>query len=204
MKLNLDSPVLDYVNTLLSYIVLNLLFILCCIPVITIGPALAALYAVMLREARKEYGYLYRGFLRAFREMFFQALGMSLFFVAFVLFISFSMVFWYSYGGALPMAASVLLAVLMLLTLGAGLYGFPLLARFQNTVRQTVRNAFGMTVAHAGYTVLLIGIEAAAAVLFYFFPLFRVFMLAVGFVFVALCKSLILSAVFAGYESKKE
>ena len=53
MKLNLDSPVLDYVNTLLSYIVLNLLFILCCIPVITIGPAVAALYAVMLREARR-------------------------------------------------------------------------------------------------------------------------------------------------------
>lgn len=203
MKLNLDSPVLDYVNTLLSYIVLNLLFILCCIPVITIGPAVAALYAVMLREARREYGYLYRSFLRAFREMFFQALGMSLFFVAFVLFISFSMVFWYSYGGALPMAASVLLAVLMLVTLGAGLYGFPLLARFQNTVRQTVRNAFGMTVAHAGYTVLLIGIEAAAAACF-IFPLFRVFMLAVGFVFVALCKSLILSVVFAGYESKKE
>ncbi len=204
MKLTLDSPVLDYVNTLLSYIVLNLLFILCCIPVITIGPAVAALYAVMLREARREYGYLYRSFLRAFREMFFQALGMSLFFVAFVLFISFSMVFWSSYGGALPMAASVLLAVLMLVTLGAGLYGFPLLARFQNTVRQTVRNAFGMTVAHAGYTVLLIGIEAAAAALFYFFPLFRVFMLAVGFVFVALCKSLILSVVFARYESKKE
>ena len=200
MKLNLDSPVLDYVNTLLSYIVLNLLFILCCIPVITIGPAVAALYAVMLREARREYGYLYRSFLRAFREIFFQALGMSLFFVAFLLFISFSMVFWYSYGGALPMAASVLLAVLMLVTLGAGLYGFPLLARFQNTVR----NAFGMTVAHAGYTVLLIGIEAAAAALFYFFPLFRVFMLAVGFVFVALCKSLILSVVFARYESKKE
>ena len=86
MKLNLDSPVLDYVNTLLSYIVLNLLFILCCIPVITIGPAVAALYAVMLREARREYGYLYRSFLRAFREMFFQALGMSLFFVAFCAF----------------------------------------------------------------------------------------------------------------------
>ena len=204
MKLNLDSPVLDYVNTLLSYIVLNLLFILCCIPVITIGPAVAALYAVMLREARREYGYLYRSFLRAFREIFFQALGMSLFFVAFLLFISFSMVFWYSYGGALPMAASVLLAVLMLVTLGSGLYGFTHLARFQNTVRQTVRNAFGMTVAHAGYTVLLIGIEAAAAALFYFFPLFRVFMLAVGFVFVALCKSLILSVVFARYESKKE
>ena len=92
MKLNLDSPVLDYVNTLLSYIVLNLLFILCCIPVITIGPAVAALYAVMLREARREYGYLYRSFLRAFREMFFQALGMSVFFVGLVRCISFSVV----------------------------------------------------------------------------------------------------------------
>lgn len=204
MKLNMDSPVIDYVNTLLSYIVLNFLFILCCIPIITVGPAVAALYEVMLREARGEYGYLYRRFLKAFREMFFQALGMSLFFLVLLLFVSFSMVFWYSYGGVLPMAACVLLAVLLLLTVGAGLYGFPLLARFQNTVRQTVRNAFGMTVAHGGYTFLLAGIEAAVAVLFYFFPLFRVFMLAVGFVFAALCKSLILSEIFKRYESKKE
>ena len=204
MKLNLDSPVMDYVNTLLSYLVLNLLFLLCCIPVITIGPALAALYQVMLREARKEYGYLYRGFFRAFRETFFQALWLSLFFAAALLFVSFSMIFWYSYGGALPMAASVLLAVLMLLTLGAGLYGFPLLARFRNTVRQTIRNAFHMAAAHGVYTLILLGIEAAVAALFYFFPLFRVFMLAVGFGFVALCKSLILSVVFARYESKKE
>lgn len=204
MKWNLDGPVVDYVNTLISYIVLNLLFLLCCIPVITIGPAVAALYRVTLQEARKEYGYLYRNFFKHFKEMFFSALGISLFYFVLFLFLSFSLVFWYSYGGMMSMAAFWLLTILLLVAFGAGLYSFPLLGRFQNTVRQTIKNAFCMSVVHGGYTLLLVGIETAVMVLFYFFPIFRIFMLAVGFVFVALCKSLILSRVFERYEPEKE
>lgn len=48
--------------------------------------------------------------------------------------------------------------------------------------------------------VMLMGIEVAAVVLFYYFPIFRIFMLLVGFVFIALCKSLILSKIFERYE----
>lgn len=200
MKLNLDSPVIDYINTLVSYIILNLLFLLCCLPVITVGPAVAALYRVTLHEARKEYGYLYRSFLRYFKETFFSALAVSFFFLALILFVSFSMVFWYSYSGVLQAAASFLLAALLVIIWGAVIYSFPLLARFQNTVRQTVKNAFCMAVAHSGYTFLLIIIDGAVSTLFYFFPIFRVFMLAVGFVFTALCKCLLLSVIFAKYE----
>lgn len=204
MKWNLDGPVVDYINTLVSYIILNLLFLLCCIPVITIGPAVAALYRVTLQEARKEYGYLYRSFFRYFKLMFFQALGISFFYLVLFLFLSFSMVFWYSYGGLMSMAAFWLLTVLLVVAFGAGLYSFPLLGRFQNTVRQTIKNAFCMAVVHGGYTFLLVGIEAAVMALFYYFPIFRIFMLVVGFVFVALCKSLILSKVFGRYEPEKE
>ena len=102
------------------------------------------------------------------------------------------------------MAAFWLLAVLLVVAFGAGLYSFPLLGRFQNTVRQTIKNAFCMAVVHGGYTFLLVGIEAAVMALFYYFPAFRIFMLVVGFVFVALCKSLILSKVFGRYEPEKE
>ena len=44
MKINLDSPVIVFLTTVADFMMLNILFILCCAPVITIGPAVSALY----------------------------------------------------------------------------------------------------------------------------------------------------------------
>lgn len=72
MRLSLDNPVLDYMNTVVQFIALNLIYLICCLPVLTIGPATAALYQVTLREARREHGYLIRKFFQHMKEMFFQ------------------------------------------------------------------------------------------------------------------------------------
>ena len=42
MKINLDSPVIVFLTTVADFMILNILFILCCAPVITIGPAVSA------------------------------------------------------------------------------------------------------------------------------------------------------------------
>ena len=52
MKINLDSPVIVFLTTVADFMMLNILFILCCAPVITIGPAVSALYTITMREAR--------------------------------------------------------------------------------------------------------------------------------------------------------
>lgn len=54
MKINLDSPVIVFLTTVADFMILNILFILCCAPVITIGPAVSALYTITMREARHE------------------------------------------------------------------------------------------------------------------------------------------------------
>lgn len=54
MKINLDSPVIVFLTTVADFMMLNILFILCCAPVITIGPAVSALYTITMREARHE------------------------------------------------------------------------------------------------------------------------------------------------------
>ena len=41
MKINLDSPVIVFLTTVADFMMLNILFILCCAPVITIGPAVS-------------------------------------------------------------------------------------------------------------------------------------------------------------------
>ena len=67
-KTKLMNPVLDFINTLCNYVVLNLVFLITCLPVFTIGTALSSLYYVTLKEARGEYGYLARPYLSEFRK----------------------------------------------------------------------------------------------------------------------------------------
>ena len=68
MKINLDSPVIVFLTTVADFMILNILFILCCAPVITIGPAVSALYTITMREARHEGGYIFKPFFKAFKN----------------------------------------------------------------------------------------------------------------------------------------
>ena len=51
MKLNLNAPFFQFINTAFDFVVLNICFILTCLPVFTIGAALTALYTVTMAEA---------------------------------------------------------------------------------------------------------------------------------------------------------
>ena len=55
---NFEGPVFTFLSRLADLFWLNLLFIVCCIPVITIGAATTALYYVTLKMAKDEEGYI--------------------------------------------------------------------------------------------------------------------------------------------------
>lgn len=93
MKLNLESPLFDYINTGINFILLNLIFIVSCLPVFTIGPAMTGMYQVTLREVKKEYGYMIRTYIRCFVKSFWLALQAELMLVILFLIISFSALF---------------------------------------------------------------------------------------------------------------
>ena len=71
--LNEDNVVHVFLNKLGDIVIANLLFILCSIPVITIGPALTALYHCMMRTVKGNNNGTTRTFFRAFKENFKQA-----------------------------------------------------------------------------------------------------------------------------------
>ncbi len=64
------NPVIDFINTLCNFFALNLAFQIICLPVFTIGTALASLYYVTLKQVKREYGYLVRTYLREFKRNF--------------------------------------------------------------------------------------------------------------------------------------
>ena len=59
MKLfNLDSPVMVFLSKVANLMILNVLTIICCIPIFTAGAAITALYYVTIKMARGDDPYI--------------------------------------------------------------------------------------------------------------------------------------------------
>lgn len=153
---NPDSPLMRFLTKLADLMILNLLFLLSCIPVVTIGAAWTAMYYVTLKMVRDEEDSIVRGFFRAFRRNWKQAtilwlmvLGLG---AVMVLDIRFLNAMGDSATAAVLKTAVEILGVLGLMVLQ---YLFPGLARFEASTGNTLKNACLLAVGNLPKTLLL-------------------------------------------------
>ena len=136
-------------------VIANLLFILCCIPVITIGPSLTALYHCMMRTVKGNNNGTTKTFFRAFKENFKQSLIIWLLILAagtmLILNIRFLL---HAEGSAAHMLFYLSVGVLTLLIIFT-LYIFPVIATFANTLGALCRNAFLLAFMHFPTTIAI-------------------------------------------------
>ncbi len=160
---------------------LNLLTIICCIPIFTIGPAVTALYHMTMKMARGEEGYLTKPYLKAFKDNF----GKSTI-IWIVMVIAFAILS-FDFYAVLIMDASyreyllvALLIISILLGMGSA-YFFPLQARFENTCLRTMKNGFLLAITHLPSTIVICLIYAMPIGIAYFVPTLLILYLLVGF-----------------------
>ena len=154
---NADGPVLQFVNKIVYSVYLNILWFLCCIPVITVGASTTALFYVTLKISKNEEGNITKAFFRSFRQNFRQgtliwlillAAGIILGVDGYVLYhMRFENLFWTLCTAVFCVAAIAYAIVLM--------YIFPLLARFDNTTGAMFKNALFIGVRFLFCTVLM-------------------------------------------------
>ena len=183
MKSKFVTAFADYVDTLLHFVLLNFVFLVSCIPIITIGPALASLYQVTMREARNEHGYLVRYYWKCFKEMLIQGMVTFLFLGAIIMAFLFSAAFWLRADYEFAVVALVLCYIGLLLATITFIYAFPLMARFSNTIWQTIKNAFLIGLSNGKFTFAMVVLHLFEISLVYLFAPVRVFMIVVGFAF---------------------
>ena len=69
MKLfDMDSPLMIGLNKMADLMILNLLTILCCLPVVTVGASLTAMHYMVIKLIRNEESYVVKGFFRSFKQ----------------------------------------------------------------------------------------------------------------------------------------
>lgn len=72
---SLDNPFMQFLSKVCDLLILNVIFILSCIPFITIGASLAALNSISLKLVRREDPYIVKGFSRHLRQILSKALS---------------------------------------------------------------------------------------------------------------------------------
>ena len=69
----LDGKFFSALSRMADLVILNILFWACCLPVVTIGASITAMYAVTKKMAEDREGYIFKGFFIAFKENFRQS-----------------------------------------------------------------------------------------------------------------------------------
>ena len=147
---------------------LNLLWMVCSLPVLTAGAATAALYDVTLRLAREEEPPLTSRFFKAFRENFRQAtiLWMILLGVGALLGADGYILYCLSKGttGVVPVVCTLGLALIIAAAIAyviVLLYVFPLVASVKNTNWAMLKNALLIGIHYLFCTILVFAIHFA-------------------------------------------
>ncbi len=70
---SLDGAFVKYMSLVADVIILSALYMIICIPIITIGPATTAMFYVMTRRIYEKEGYIIRDFFKSFKENFGQS-----------------------------------------------------------------------------------------------------------------------------------
>ena len=162
---NMDSGLFRFLSRLADLMILNILFLLTCIPIVTIGASCTALYYVTMKMARDEDAYIAPSYFKSFKENFKQAtiIWVVALLLIVLLFFDFQIlsVMTASFVTVIRIALiSVSLVMAMVL-----LYTFPVLAKFYNSIKNTVKNAFFMSIRHFPKTLLMLVISVGAVVL---------------------------------------
>lgn len=200
----IDSPVMRFLGRIGDIIILNLIFVVTSLPVITIGTALSALYTVAMKLARGEEPSILKEYMKAFRRNMKPATISWLFMAAagVFIFVDFRLVGVFS--GTAYTVMRLLLAMIFGVWVLTFLYLFPYIARFENTVFPSIKNALFLSAAHVPSTVMMLVISVGLIVATLFtsrtFVIGTIAWFFAGFAVVAYTQAFLFVRIFAKYE----
>ena len=202
-----DSKFMQAMSQIADLVLLNFVFLLCCVPVVTAGAAITALYTVCSRFSTPGEQSALRGFFRAFRENFRQSTILWLLLLILGGTACVNIWIFSQFSGVLSYGV-VLFGILLMLTLMIGSYAFPLLGQFSNDIRSTFKNALFLSVGYLPRTILVTAVNVFPWVLLLWQPYL---FFSTGFIWVAIyfstgayLNSLVLKKVFAPYLQNEE
>ena len=185
---NYDSPFWSFMSRIADLVIVNILWLVFCIPVFTIGASTAAMYRVTLNLVRGEGGGVVRSFWASFKLNFKQGVLLFLILLIPTLLVIVEVEIYLS--GAV--AQSVWMGVI---------FCFP--AQFDNTIKNTLKNAILLSIGNLPYSLVMAALNLSAPLLLLFATSFFlrtcIFWILIGGSLVAMLNSYLLRKIFKKY-----
>lgn len=190
----------SFITKIADLLGLNLLFILTCIPLITIGASLAAMYHVTLKMADEDRDYyVIKDYLKSFKQNFLQGSIAFAFVITLGIALFYFMMFMNQDGPPTPVVAFVLLVALTLIIL-TSIYIFPLIAYYENNIIDTFKHALIMTFHQMAKSILMFIIPLILIAILPLIDMRLAFMwFILSFSLTAYLQSLLLIRIFKSY-----
>lgn len=202
--LNFESPFMRALDLIANLLVLNILAVICSIPIFTFGASYTALHKQLYKMRTDEEGYLVRDFFKEFASNFKQAtlVWMGFLIVGGVLGID---VYIFMEKG-LEFSNYYKLAIYALFFTIAlcMVYVFPIIARYETTSKNAIKNALAMSFYAFFKSILMVAVTVAPWVVAVFVPNFVLIDLLFGVSLPAYVCVFLYNKTFADFEQKQE
>ena len=153
-------------------VIISVLFLLFCIPVVTIGPSITALYYTVYRKYQKKSDSLSKDFIRSFKDNLKNGIAINLIYLVYLAVAGFNIYFAFNGLGSvkLPDWYTVVSFIPLLPVVFTIPFVYPLLARFSNGIKGTITNSFTLCMINFPKFFLIWIIQLAAIAVSVLFP----------------------------------
>ena len=206
---SLHSKFSQIMSRVFDLMMLNIIFLIMCIPIVTIGANFTAMYYVTLKMIKNEETYIFRTYWKSFRENFKQATAIWLILLAVLIVLILDLLLVMKMPGAITYLRFVFLVLICFEAMVLS-YVFPVLSRFDNTVKNTIKNSILMAIRHLPWTIMILLVNLCP-LLIYVFSTTKIvsylilLMFLLGFSTVALgCSWFFVNKIFPFYMPEEE
>ena len=163
---SVDSPVFRFLQKFLDVLILNFMWLIFSIPIITVGASTVAAFSVAQKMVDEEEGYISKSFVKAFRENWKQGTILWIITVIAIYAIYLDFQFFEVTDGN-PIGF-LIIGILSIAVVVMGLiYAYPLAARYENSIKNILMNSMDISRKYFARTLIL------AAVIFFEFIIFQ-------------------------------
>lgn len=205
-----ESKFFRFMGKVADLIILNIVCVIFCLPIVTIGPALTALSYMTQKMVRDEESYIIRGFWNAFKQNFRQGLKVNIIVIAVSALLGFNIDYIINVRGREGFFGVLYYVTIVLIVLWCFilLYLYPVMSKFENTIGQTFKNSFLMSFVHLPDTIIMAIITVGPPILMYMSDkILKVCMfiyLIMGISLLSYLKSMMFVGIFDHYIPKEE
>lgn len=202
---DVDGPIITGLTKMADIFILNLLLIVCSLPIFTFGAAYTAMYYVTLKMVKNEDCYTVKSFFKSFKLNFKQAtvIWLIMLIIGSVMYTDLKVMNG-QFADVMTIPENVVKGMSILIMATGILYTFvliyvfPVLSRFDNSIKNTLRNALIMSIKHLPSTIAIVLITFVPIIFMYFVPRALILVFVI-FGLCAYCNSYLFVKIFSNY-----